>query len=216
VPPDDWRPIPVFATEAAWPAIEARFHYLIGRVIDQRLAAPGQALDGPALRIVPLAVDHGPTAPGAVGFVFAANGQKIVYTGDFMDVVEPFPPEAQGADLLLLQANFFNEPANNKPHHMSLQRGLDYLERFDPRGETVLLHIGTADWVEGDPANGVMKKRRPGDPLTDGAGRPVAVPTNQAAWQQAVDVVRQARHIQRPIRVGHDGLVIDTNQGAAK
>ena len=214
VPRDRWRPIPVYATEESWPRIEARFDYLIGRVIERRVALCGRPLNNTPIRITPFATDHGPHAPGSAGYVFEADDQRVVYTSDFFDVIEPSPRFVTKADLLLLQANFFNEPENNSPHHMSLQRALTYLPRFDPKGQTLIVHIGVADMVEGDPHNSAMKKRVPKEPLTDlDTGRPLRVPLDRDEWQATVDLILKQRGLDYPVSVAHDGLVVDLEAG---
>ena len=42
MPADEWKPIPVYATEIAWKSIEVRFYYLLGSLIEKRLVTPGQ------------------------------------------------------------------------------------------------------------------------------------------------------------------------------
>ena len=49
LPPKDWTPIPVYATEQAWSQVETRFGYLLGSLLEKRLAIPGRNLRGSLL-----------------------------------------------------------------------------------------------------------------------------------------------------------------------
>ncbi len=210
VPREDWRPIPLVATPGTWQGIAERFGYLVGRVIERHEVEAGRTMDLGGLSVTPFAVNHGPSAPDAAGFIIEAEGKKVVYTGDFLEVKEPFPDQARGADCLLHQANFFNEPEDNRPHHMSFQRALDWLARFEPRGTTYLVHVGVADPADETEVARFMKKRTPADPLRDPkTGAPYPVPRLQDEWQRAVEVFVAARGLPYRVRVAFDGQMID-------
>ena len=69
VPKEEWNPIPVYATGQAWEAVEIRFGYLLGSLLERREAVPGVPLEGLETKITPFTTFHGPTAAGSVGFV---------------------------------------------------------------------------------------------------------------------------------------------------
>jgi phosphoribosyl 1,2-cyclic phosphate phosphodiesterase len=210
VPREQWRPIPLLATPGTWEGIAARFDYLIGRVIERREVEAGQTVDLGGLSLTPFGVNHGRFAKDAAGFIVQAGEKKLVYTGDFIETKNPFPEAARGADLLLLQANFFHEPLDNKPHHMSFQRALDWLVKFDPRGTTYLVHLGVADPIDEAEAARFMKKRLPAEPLLDPAtGAPYPPPATQAEWERAAATFVKARGLSYDLRVSFDGQVID-------
>ena len=73
--------------------------------------APGIAVVLGGLTVTPFAVDHGPKAPGAVGFVVEHGSRKIVITGDFLRLPEEDNPLLFDADVMFLDANTWH-PAN--------------------------------------------------------------------------------------------------------
>jgi phosphoribosyl 1,2-cyclic phosphate phosphodiesterase len=207
---EDWRPIPVFATPGTWRGIAERFGYLVGRVVERREVEAGSTVGVGGLSLTPFAVNHGPSAPDAAGFIIETKGKKLVLTGDFLEVKDPFPEEARGADCLLHQANFFNEPRDNRPHHMSFQKALDWLAEFNPQGTTYLVHVGVADPADETEIDRFMKKRAPADPLRDPeTGAPYPVPRLQDEWQRAADVFVAARGLPFEVKVAFDGLTIE-------
>ncbi len=96
-PPGGWRPIPVYASEAAWRKIEPRFGYLLGSLLEKRLAVPGEPLAGEPFSTefacTPVKTDHGPFPRGSVGYVFAWAGpegtRRLGYTGDLVGTPDP-------------------------------------------------------------------------------------------------------------------------------
>jgi len=215
LPPDDWQPIPVYASEAAWVQIEARFGYLLGNLLEKRLAHPGRELEGepfgPEFACTPVKTDHGPFPQGSVGYVFRqGRGDRALrwgYTSDFIAVEDP--QGFAGLDLLVCQCHFFNEPEINRANHMSLQRALKLWRQWRP-GEVYLVHLSCQDSIPGDePANQMLKKYRPGDPLRDPQGEPYPIPRDHDSWQDTVKRVLAHRGINIPVRVARDGLRIE-------
>jgi phosphoribosyl 1,2-cyclic phosphate phosphodiesterase len=211
VPVDAWRPIPVYATEVSWKAVEVRFGYLLGSLIEKRLAIPGIPLEGTKTRITPFKTFHGPTAAGSVGYAIedrnaGGTSTRLLYTSDFARIDEELP-EVLEPDVLIMQAHWFNEPVENRPNHMSFQRAITYIQRWKPKKATYLVHISDADAVPGDPANAFLKKCAPLAPMAEPAsGEPYPVPTCQAEWQEVVERVSRDYGIPGPLFVAYDGL----------
>lgn len=211
MPKDAWIPIPVYATEKTWDAIEVRFGYLIGSLIEKRVATPGVPLDAVKLRITPFKTFHGPTAAGSVGYVLEELSGvefKLVYTSDFMRLDEE-PACLQEPDVLIIQSHWLNEPEINRPHHMSLQKAIDYIERWRPKRATYLVHISDGDQIPGDPCNGFLKKDAPARRMAHPAsGEPYPVPRCHQEWQSVVDSIRNDHSLPSPIVVAYDGLKV--------
>ncbi len=138
LPADSWSPIPVYATEQTWKAIEVRFGYLLGSLIEKRYAVPDIPLDGIKTRVTPFKTYHGPTAAGSVGYVLKdqVSGQnfKIVYTSDFSRL-DAEPSILMNPDVLIIQSHWLNEPRENRPNHheLSTRHGLHPKVETSPR-----------------------------------------------------------------------------------
>jgi phosphoribosyl 1,2-cyclic phosphate phosphodiesterase len=212
LPRHQWRPIPTYASEATWQEVERRFGYLLGSLLEKRLAFPGRPLAGEpfgqGLTCWPVKTDHGPMPKGSVGFVLevqeGGRTLRVGYTGDLVGT--PQPEAFAGLDLLVCQCHFLNEPVHNRPHHLSLQRALPLLARWRP-GRVVFTHLSCQDVIPGDePANRMLKKYPPAEPLRDPQGRPYPIPRDQAQWQETVRRVLADQGLEIPATVAHDGL----------
>jgi phosphoribosyl 1,2-cyclic phosphate phosphodiesterase len=213
LPKESWRPIPVYASEVAWKAIEVRFGYLLGTLIEKRIAIAGTPLAGTRTRITPFKTFHGPTAAGSVGYVLegqdsSGSSTKLVYTSDFIRIDEELPVLWE-PDVLIIQSHWLNEPVENRPHHLSFQRAIEYIRRWKPKKATYVVHISDGDQVPGDPCNSFLKKYAPLSPLTDPTtGRPYPIPRCQTEWQGAVDKICKDHRVPGPVCVAHDGMRI--------
>jgi phosphoribosyl 1,2-cyclic phosphate phosphodiesterase len=210
LPVDSWQPIPVYATEQTWKAIEIRFGYLMGSLIEEGSAIPGVPLEGLKTRVTPFKTFHGPAAAGSVGYVLEdeVSGQpfKIVYTSDFSKL-EDEPPMLMQPDLLIIQSHWLNEPRENRANLMSFQRAMDYIRRWRPRRNTCLVHFSDADRVDGDPCNNFLKKLEPLSPLTEpGSDLRYPIPTCQSEWQEVIDRICRDHHVPGSVVVAYDGL----------
>ena len=210
LPVDSWTPIPVYATEQSWKAIEIRFGYLLGSLIERRYAVPGVQLEGLKTRVTPFKTYHGPTAAGSVGYVLEdqVSGQdfKIIYTSDFSRL-EAEPRILMEPDVLIIQSHWLNEPRENRPNHMSFQRAMDYIRKWRPRHETCLVHISDADQVPGDHCNTFLKKVQPLAPLEEpGSGLAYPIPTCQAEWQDVIDKICRDHDVPGPVVAAYDGM----------
>jgi phosphoribosyl 1,2-cyclic phosphate phosphodiesterase len=212
MPVDSWKPVPVYASETAWRAIEVRFGYLLGTLIEKREAIPGSPLEGTRMRITPFKTFHGPTASGSVGYVIEdqaeGNPVKLVYTSDFARIDDE-PELLQQPDILIIQAHWLNEPRENRPNHMSFQRALDYIMRWKPLRGTYLVHVSDGDQVTGDPCNNFLKKCEPLRAMSPpGSGEPYPVPRCRGEWQRVVDAVCRDYHLPGPILTTWDGMTV--------
>jgi phosphoribosyl 1,2-cyclic phosphate phosphodiesterase len=211
-PREGFAPVPTYAHDAAWETIEVRFGYLLGKLLEKRSAHPGRplaGLEGLGLTITPFKTDHGPMPRGAVGYIleYEARGQtrKLVYTSDFEHVPES-PALLREPDILVAQAHWFNEPAVNVPHHMSLQRLLGFVKAWQPRERVYLVHISDGDVAAGETEADCMKKRAPLDPLRQaGDNRPLPAPTCQEEWQALAELVFRQAGLEVPVTVARDG-----------
>ena len=212
LPPQDWQPIPVFATAPAWEQIEPRFGYLLGSLLEKRLAVPGEELAGPPfgpeLTARPVKTFHGAMAKGSVGYLLTlATAQRPFCLGYTSDMVRVEEPEGfAGLDLLVCQSHFVHEPAVNRANHLSLQNALPLLAVWQP-GRVYLAHLSCQDYLPGDDeANAMLKKYAPGDTLNDPDGVPYPVPQDQAQWQALAERVFADHGLAMPVRVAFDGL----------
>jgi phosphoribosyl 1,2-cyclic phosphate phosphodiesterase len=210
MPADLWMPIPVYATEPTWKAIEVRFGHLLGSLLEKRYAVPGLQLEGIKTRITPFKTYHGPTAAGSVGYVLedliSGDYFKIVYTSDFSRL-EDEPPILMGPDVLIIQSHWLNEPRENRANLMSFQRAMDYIRKWKPRRETFLVHLSDADQVPGDPCNTFLKKLQPLAPLEEpGSGLRYPIPTCRAEWKHIIDKICSDHDVPGPVVAAHDGM----------
>jgi phosphoribosyl 1,2-cyclic phosphate phosphodiesterase len=212
LPKEAWRPIPTYATQAAWNVIKKTFGYLLETLLEPRIAQAGERLSGLKTSVYPFKTFHGDFASGSVGFIVeeesAGLSRKLVYTSDFLDV--PFDePRLQSPDYLIIQSHWLNEPEVNRANCMSLERGLKFIQAWRPQEGVFLTHISEAYPVEGDPVNGALKKLVPRKPLEDPeTGLAYPVPTCQAEWQAVAEKVFRDRKIPVPVVVPSDGLEV--------
>ncbi len=210
---DQWTRIPVYATEIAWQSIEARFGYLLGSLLEKRLAIPGEPLEALNTRVVPFDTYHGPSAQGSVGYLLElrhrTGDMNMVYTSDFSRL-DGEPDFLARTDLLVIQAHWLNEPEFNRPNHMSFERAIEYIRRWNPAGGTYLVHLSESDQVPGDPCNSSYKKLAPLSPLKEpSSGRPYPIPTCQEEWQEVVDRICRDYRVPGPVTVAYDGLSVE-------
>lgn len=212
LPPQDWTPIPTYAHPETWAAVEQRFGYLVPSLLEKRLALPGQPLEGAPfgddLACTPVKTDHGPVPRGSQGYIlrWRTNGKErsLGYTSDMTKALEPMA--FADLDHLVCQCHFLNEPLVNRANHLSLQHALEMLARWRP-GKVYFVHLSCQDFIAGDePANAMLKKYAPADPLRDPQGKPYPIPRDQASWQATVERVLADRGLKFPALVAQDGL----------
>lgn len=204
-----FSPIPVYATAQSWEVIGLRFKYLEDMgVIKALTIQPGIWFNHEEFEILPFRTDHGTFAKGCVGFLIQRDKVRLLYTSDFKDI----PECAEGLlypDYLVIQSFWMNEPVNNRPSHMSFQRAIGFIDMLKPKTETFLVHIGDADMVPGDPANGLAKKYEPKDPLrSPSGGDPYPIPLNQEQWQRTIERILSDRGLTYKVTVAQDDLCV--------
>ena len=83
---------------------------------------------------------------------------------------------------------------------------VDELRKFDA---IFLGCIGDADKVANDPANSLLKKYEPKDPMRPpSGGNPYPIPLNQDQWQDIVNRIISDRGLPYPITVAYDVLSV--------
>jgi len=212
-PRGQFRPIPIYLTAGSWEVIGQRFGYLEDMgVLEVHQVQPGIPFALGEFQIIPFKTNHGAFAQGSVGFIIIARDDRgdpvrLVYTSDF-DGLPETPAELFSPDYLIIQAFWLNEPRRNPPHHMSFQRALDYIRTWQPRQETVLVHLGDGDCIPGDPAHRMLKKREPLDPMKSPEGKPYPVPRNQEEWEGTVARILRDMKMKCTVRVAYDGMTL--------
>ena len=213
-PQGSFDPIPVYLTSKNYEVVKKRFDYLEDmKVIRPCTIEPDRWFTVGEFEVLPFDTFHGPFAKGSVGFIIkykdvSGKDVRVVYTSDFSEIPGP-PSELFNPDYLVIQAFWLNEPVNNRPNHMSFQRAINFIELLKPGKETFLVHIGDADMVPGDPANNMLKKAEPKNPLRPpSGGNPYPIPLNQAQWQKTVDSVISDRNLPYKVTVAYDDLRI--------
>lgn len=206
-------PIPVYVTAKSWEVIGLRFGYLAAQeVIRVVEVEPGEYYQVGEIIFSPFKTSHGPVASGSVGYLIQwQNGpekKKLVYPSDFDDLPAP-PREIYSPDYLVLPTLWFNEPEQNAPYQLSFQRAIDFIKLWEPKKETFLVHIGDGDPVPGDPANSMLKKRKPLEPLRSPLDdKPYPIPLTQRQWQDLVERVLDEFKVPFKVIVAHDGMSV--------
>jgi phosphoribosyl 1,2-cyclic phosphodiesterase len=109
--------------------------------------------------VTPFAVDHGPKAPGALGFVVQHRGRKIVIAGDFLRVCEEDRDLLCGADVVFLDANTWH-PADGT-WHQSVLGNLRLIDTWRPKRAYLVHYSGYEDQEhETDPVSGPLDTGR--------------------------------------------------------
>jgi phosphoribosyl 1,2-cyclic phosphodiesterase len=157
--PDQPRPLPIYASPECWENGPNRVHRYLAERSDFRQIQPGIAILLGDLNVTPFAVDHGPKAPGAVGFVVQHGSRKIVITGDFLRVPEEDNDLLFDADVMFLDANTWH-PAD-RTAHQSVIGNLRLIDKWRPKRAYMLHYSGYEDREhEGDPVSVPMDAAR--------------------------------------------------------
>lgn len=210
---DQWRPIPIYATELAWQRLEVVFGYLLGDLLEKRVAIPGRPLEGLETEVTPFSTYHGPVAKGSVGYVIeegGPDGAQILYTSDFEELQDA-PPLKGELHLAIIQSHWLHEPEWNRPHHMSFQRAIPLIHEWAPR-EVYLIHISDEYLIDGDPFPKGIKGVRPKEPIVDPrTGQPYPQPLCHEDWQRVVGEIARQMGLTQRIQVAQDGLQLEVH-----
>jgi phosphoribosyl 1,2-cyclic phosphodiesterase len=161
---DQPRPLPIYASSACWENGPGRVHGYLAERTDFRQLQPGIAVELGDLLVTPFAVDHGPKAPGALGFVFQHGGRKVVITGDFLRVPDEDNPLLFDADVMFLDANTWH-PAE-WTGHQSVLGNLRLVDKWQPKRAYMVHYSGYEDREHAsDPINRPMDAERFRDEL---------------------------------------------------
>ena len=95
------------------------------------------------LTVTPFAVDHGPKAPGALGFVIQHGRRKVVIMGDFLRVPDEDNPLLFDADVMFLDANTWH-PAE-RTWHQSVLGNLRLIDKWRPKRAYLIHYSGYED-----------------------------------------------------------------------
>jgi len=68
--------------------------------------------------------------------------------------------------------------------------------------------LGDGDCIPGDPANRMLKKREPLDPMKSPEGEPYPVPRNQEEWEITVAKILADMKMHCRVRVAYDGMTL--------
>lgn len=165
--PDQPRPVPVYCTQPCWDLGPGRlFPWLVGGAVQHRPISPLEPLILDEIRVTPMQVEHGSTAPGAVGFIIehppgadsprqvssrqadnvsaigeartSSNGPtKIILTCDLLRVGDPRHPAWLDADVCFIESNTWNR--NPDTGHQSILDAIDLVRLWKPK-RTYLIH----------------------------------------------------------------------------
>jgi phosphoribosyl 1,2-cyclic phosphate phosphodiesterase len=209
-PQQAYAPIPVYLTAQSWQTIRLRFGYLEQLGVIRTVAAnPAQPFRAAGFEITPFKTNHGPFASGSIGYIVKQQNSRLVYTSDFVDLPVEIP-DLFRPDYLIIQSFYFNEPVDNHGCHLSFQRALEFIRRWQPQKETFLVHFGDADRLPDDPANAMLKKKSAPDPLRSPQdGRPYAAPRDGNQWQERVHQIIRDYQLPFKITAARDDLVVE-------
>ncbi len=157
--PDQPRPLPIYASQECWDNGPNRVHRYLAERSDFRPRQPGVPLLLGELSVTPFAVDHGPKAPGAMGFVLQHGARKVVITGDFRWVPDEENPLLFDADVMFLDANTWH-PAE-WTGHQSVLGNLRLIEKWRPKRAYMIHYSGYEDGEHPDhPITGPLSTQR--------------------------------------------------------
>jgi glyoxylase-like metal-dependent hydrolase (beta-lactamase superfamily II) len=141
--PEQPRPLPVYASRECWETGPLRcFPHLPDRTVFRPIQAGTPVVLGDVV-VTPIAVDHGPTVPGPLGFVIEGGGRKIVASGDFHHVLDEDLPLLFGADAAFLEANTWH-PIEGL-WHQSVEGDLRLVRKWKPKRAYLVHYSGHED-----------------------------------------------------------------------
>lgn len=181
----DWTPIPAYAHPKTWSKLENYFGYLYGekdapgfkeKLLEKRNVDIWKNINLDNIIIKAFKTYHCEHALGSVGYVIEDNSCKIAYTSDFSHIVEneDVITDGKSLDVLVIEANWFNEPKENKYGHMSFQNAIQYIKKWKPR-QVYFVHCGDEDLTI-----------EPKNPIIDPKTNPNNIPKTYCGWNKAI------------------------------
>ena len=156
---DQPRPLPIYASPECWEQGPARVHRYLAERSGFRPLRAGTAVVLGDLVVTPFAVDHGPTAAGALGFVVEHGGRRVVITGDFNRIMNEDDPLFFAADVAFLEANTWH-PAD-RTRHQSVLGDLRLVDKWRPRRTYMIHYSGYEDREHADdPIHGPLTQEQ--------------------------------------------------------
>lgn len=156
---DQPRPLPIYASQECWDHGPNRTFRFLGPRSDFRPLQPGSAVVLGDVVVTPFAVDHGPKAPGALGFVVQHGRRKVILTGDFVRICEEDNPLLFDADVLFLDSNTWH-PAE-RTGHQSILGNLRLIDKWRPKRAYVIHYSGYEDREHSDdPIHGPLAQEQ--------------------------------------------------------
>lgn len=135
--PIAWTPFPMYAHPDALEYLKIKkdlgFMFPKGGLLEAIPCLPDETFSIGQTQVTPFKTCHGAFAPGSVGFIIDHLNERMVYTSDFSSIACEDQIAQKPIDILIIEANWFNEPIKNEPGHMSFEKSLDYLRRWCPR-----------------------------------------------------------------------------------
>lgn len=210
----NWKPILTYIHKDALDYLKNKkdLAFMFGsskdKLLEEKTVEPGETYNLRRSQIISFKTFHGKFAPGSIGYIIDSEGKRIVYTSDFWYIESNEDRITEKPiDILIIEANWFNEPENNPWGHMSFQNSLDYLRRWNPN-KVYYTHIGNEDQIPGDPMNVLPTKWKPKNPLL------YAVPKNHREWDSTIRELFSkysefSKYCKQEDIISYDGLMIE-------
>ena len=157
--PGQPRPLPIYASTECWEQGPHRVHRHLAERADYRPLQPCQPVLLGEMTVTPFVVDHGPKAPGALGFVVQHGPRRVVISGDFLCAADEDNPLLFDADVVFLDANTWH-PAD-WTGHQSVLGALRLIEKWRPKRTYLIHYSGYEDYEHpAHSVNGPMDSAR--------------------------------------------------------
>lgn len=153
------RPLRVYASQDCWERGPASIFPNFADKCEFQPVKDGETIELADARVTPVTVDHGPKAPGAMGFVVQHEGRKVIITGDFVKVRDEDNPLLRGADVCFMDANTWHPVPS--VCHQTVLGCLPLVRKWNPK-RTYLVHYSgyeDRDYPE-DAINGPLEVER--------------------------------------------------------
>jgi phosphoribosyl 1,2-cyclic phosphodiesterase len=161
---DQPRPLPIYASQTCWDIGPTAVLKYVAERSDFRSLETGTAVALGDLTITAFAVDHGPKAPGAMGFVVQHGDRRIVISGDFLHVPDEDNALLFDADVCFLDTNTWHPVEGG--WHQSVLGNLRLIDKWKSKRTYLVHYSGYEDRKhEDNRINGPMSLERLRDEL---------------------------------------------------